>query len=409
MTRFLHTADWQLGMTRHFLAADDAQPRFTAARLEAIGRIGEVVRAQGCAFVVVCGDVFETNLVSDKLVRRALAELAGVPTPVYLLPGNHDPLAPGSVYRREPFARDRPKNVHLLDSTAAVPVAPGVELIGAPWPSTRPARDLATEAIAELAPRPGVHRVLVAHGGVDVLSPDSANPSNISLAELEAALAAGVLDYVALGDRHSRTAVGETGRIWYAGTPEPTDYDEVDPGQVLVVDLDPRPGTPGRPVPQVSAHQVATWAFRTERAELNALGDVEQLHSRLAAAPNRQRTILRIEARGTLGLAEHARYEEVLAEAADHYAALERHDRASELVVRPEDTDYSELGLGGFALAALGELRDRADGLVEAGGVPPGAPGGRVGGRDPGPSIPDAQVATDALALLYRLVRRPGS
>ena len=37
--RFLHTADWQLGMTRHFLDAD-AQARFTAARMDVIGRIG---------------------------------------------------------------------------------------------------------------------------------------------------------------------------------------------------------------------------------------------------------------------------------------------------------------------------------------------------------------------------------
>ena len=35
MTRFLHTADWQLGMTRHFLAGD-AQPRYSAARREAV-------------------------------------------------------------------------------------------------------------------------------------------------------------------------------------------------------------------------------------------------------------------------------------------------------------------------------------------------------------------------------------
>ena len=32
--RFLHTADWQLGMTRHFLAGD-AQPRYSAARRDA--------------------------------------------------------------------------------------------------------------------------------------------------------------------------------------------------------------------------------------------------------------------------------------------------------------------------------------------------------------------------------------
>ena len=44
MTKFLHTADWQLGMTRHFLS-DEAQARFTAARIEAITTIGALAVA----------------------------------------------------------------------------------------------------------------------------------------------------------------------------------------------------------------------------------------------------------------------------------------------------------------------------------------------------------------------------
>jgi len=39
MVRFVHTADWQLGMSRHFLDTD-AQARFTAARIDAVRRLG---------------------------------------------------------------------------------------------------------------------------------------------------------------------------------------------------------------------------------------------------------------------------------------------------------------------------------------------------------------------------------
>ena len=41
MLRFLHSADWQLGMTRHYLS-DEAQTRFTAGRLDVIAEIGEL-------------------------------------------------------------------------------------------------------------------------------------------------------------------------------------------------------------------------------------------------------------------------------------------------------------------------------------------------------------------------------
>ncbi|MFC2549220.1 MAG: DNA repair exonuclease, partial [Corynebacterium matruchotii] len=41
-TRFLHTSDLQLGMTRWFLQeTEDAQALFDAARVEAITRLGE--------------------------------------------------------------------------------------------------------------------------------------------------------------------------------------------------------------------------------------------------------------------------------------------------------------------------------------------------------------------------------
>lgn len=87
--RFLHTSDWQLGMTRHYLEGE-AQSRYTGDRVETIRRIGELARARGCAFVVVAGDVFEHANLSRRDVGRALDAMGSVGLPVYLLPGNHD-------------------------------------------------------------------------------------------------------------------------------------------------------------------------------------------------------------------------------------------------------------------------------------------------------------------------------
>ena len=48
--RFIHTADWQLGMTRHFLD-DDAQPRYSAARRDAVAGLGALAQQTGAEFV----------------------------------------------------------------------------------------------------------------------------------------------------------------------------------------------------------------------------------------------------------------------------------------------------------------------------------------------------------------------
>jgi len=94
MTRFIHTGDWQLGMTRHFLSPD-AQARYSEARLEAVRDIAKLARAEGCSFVTVSGDVFESNHLDRQVVVRALDAMAAFDVPVYLLPGTAaDPRPP---------------------------------------------------------------------------------------------------------------------------------------------------------------------------------------------------------------------------------------------------------------------------------------------------------------------------
>ena len=52
--RFLHTSDWQLGITRYFLS-EEAQARFTQDRIDAIRAIGRLAEVEKAEFVVVAG------------------------------------------------------------------------------------------------------------------------------------------------------------------------------------------------------------------------------------------------------------------------------------------------------------------------------------------------------------------
>jgi DNA repair exonuclease SbcCD nuclease subunit len=70
MIRFLHTSDWQLGMTRHFLT-EGAQERFSQARFDAIRTMGRVAKDENCQFMIVSGDAFESNQVDRKTTARA--------------------------------------------------------------------------------------------------------------------------------------------------------------------------------------------------------------------------------------------------------------------------------------------------------------------------------------------------
>ena len=77
MVRFLHTSDWQLGMTRHFLS-EGAQERYGKARFDAIRAMGRIAKKKNCQFILVCADAFESNQVDRKTVARPLEALKEV-------------------------------------------------------------------------------------------------------------------------------------------------------------------------------------------------------------------------------------------------------------------------------------------------------------------------------------------
>jgi DNA repair exonuclease SbcCD nuclease subunit len=356
-------------MKRRFLG-EDAQARFEEARFDAIRTIGRIAAEESAEFVLVCGDVFESNAIDRRTLARALEALAAIPVPVYLLPGNHDPLDAGSIYHGRAFRSAAPDHVHVLDDARPRTLRPGLELVGMPWTSKRPDRDLVASACAELDPAaPGTTRIAAAHGAVDALSPDRNDPARIGLEAAERALTEGRMHFLALGDRHSLTPVG-SGRIHYAGTPEPTDWSEVEPGFVLLVDVDPERV-------EVRPRPVARWRFeRRRRIPLDSAADLDALEGWLAALPDKTRRVLRLDFEGSLDLRGMARLESILEHARDLFACVDVWEPDNDLVVRPEDADFDALGLSGFAARAVERLR------AEAG---------------------ESGEARDALALLVRL------
>ncbi|MFB3123462.1 MAG: exonuclease SbcCD subunit D [Candidatus Binatia bacterium] len=371
MTRFLHTGDWQLGMTRHFFS-EGVQERFAQSRFDAIRELGRIAKEEDCRFMVVCGDVFESNLVDRKTVSRALEALKDVPVPVYLLPGNHDPLNAASVYRSTTFLERKPAHVHVIEDTTPIRVDEGVEIVGIPWTSKRPLQDLVALTTGKLEPIVDTLRVCVAHGMVDNLSPNPDDPALISLHAAENAISQNKIHYLALGDRHSLTGVGDSGRIWYPGTPEPTDYNEVKAGFALVATINEE-GVTTKEV------KVGRWKFiEREQVDLNTKEDIEALRGWLGNLEDKERTVVKLRLVGSLSLSFHGELEELLAHVQEILGAVET--RRDNLVVIPEDADFMDLGFSGFASCTVERLRSN----VEESG-------------------PDSITSRDALALLVRL------
>lgn len=382
--RFLHTADWQLGMTRRFLG-DESQAVFTADRLAAVSALGELATEHAAQFVVVAGDAFEDNAVPRSVVLRAAEVLAGFTVPVLVLPGNHDPLDVSSVLRCRDFASAVGGGaVVVLDGSGPVEVIPGVEVVGVPWTSKRPDPSRLPALLSSLEPTAtGALRVLVAHGGTDeVYGGHSPSVEAIAVSALEEAVDSGRLDYVALGDRHSVTRVGSGERIWFSGAPETTDFDDVekDSGHALLVELDREAPGGGRGHCAVTPLRTGRWSFLALNAQIDTDSDLDALAARIEAIEDKPRTVLKLGLTGTVGVALRARIDEEVERWTALFACAYLRETRTHLVVRADDTDLTDL-VDGYAGRAVEDLMEMA------------ATGG-----------PEAEDAGHALSLLYRLV-----
>ncbi|SQI20528.1 exonuclease SbcD family protein [Corynebacterium jeikeium] len=404
--RILHTSDWQLGMKRRFLSSE-AQSRFDESRLAAVEVLLELAEEKQCDAIVVAGDVFDDNLLKPEIYGRAMDVLKRSTVPVFLLPGNHDPLDAASVYHREEFAELGNACVLRDSDPVAVPSAGGVgadgvslEIVGAPLRGKNADEDLVAAALRALEPVRGAGvRVLVGHGAVSSFG----EKDDLDLIDVDNAARAcreRKVDYVALGDTHSTTpldADASRARVWYSGAQEVTDFVEQDgrgeanSGNVLVVDIAVDPAHPEQQAEvQVEEVPVGRWAFKALNATVNSAADIDEFLERLEGEDAKRTTVVKYALEGTLSVHDAAYLDERLAKIAPTFAALYEREREMKLHVIPDEDELSEgLLAQGFVGEAVEELQQLAN----------------SDSNDP-QQVERAQRAQDALRLLVRLAHQ---
>ena len=240
MVRFIHTSDWQIGMKGSGLG--EAATIVRNIRFESIDNVLKSSRDHEVDFVILCGDIFEHNMVSQEDVKKVISIFNDYPNiPVYLLSGNHDMLGPDCVYNREIF--QRVKNLTILRNNNPVEVQ-GAVLHPCPVFSKFSKQD-PTETIQNVNDNNQIH-IIVAHGSL-IGKFAASNWEDIDLPINPSCVDTTGVDYLALGHWHSyRTFEDCNGvtRIAYSGTHEQTNYNEDNTGQCLLVEIQEKGETP---------------------------------------------------------------------------------------------------------------------------------------------------------------------
>lgn len=344
--RFLHTADWQIGMrARH---AGEGAGTVREQRLASAAALVEIARQHQVDAVLLAGDVFEDNAVPRADVQRVVDILTRFSVPVFVLPGNHDPLVAGSVWEHPGW--DAP-NVHVLREARAFHVRDGVRLYPCPAFARTSAAD-PTEWIAR-AGGDGL-RVGIAHGTVAGAEVDEPCYPIARDAASRAGLA-----YLALGHWHSTASFDEElcgARMAYCGTHETTKFGERDSGNVLIVDVkDSR-------APRIERIHTGNLIWKRIEAEIRSSLDVEAVFAEVCAFPTTELTLLELRLSGLVRadqMREIGRLKEIVA------ARFPLLGRIDDTRLRPEPGDdrWVERLSPGFLRDVAATLRaDTGDG-----------------------------------------------
>ena len=278
--RLLQTSDWQLGLAIKQLG--EQAPLAREQRFETARRTMELAKSEGVDFVVLAGDTFDSHEIDNLVVERAVEILSTVADlPVFVLPGNHDPLVAGGVWDRRAWQR-RPENVILLEEAAEVTLADGSALFPCPLTQKRSGRD-PTAWIPPRADADDRVRIGVAHGSLGVL-PKSAN-FPIASDRCERA----GLDHLAVGDWHGYKVVG---RCAYSGTIEATSFSEKETGRVLLVEID----DDSKRV-EIDARRIGSLDWTEMVPVIRDEGDLSTLRQQLDALGQLENVVLRARVR----------------------------------------------------------------------------------------------------------------
>ena len=173
-------------------------------------------RAFGADIVLLAGDTFDNHMVTTATIERAGRLLADAGMPVVILPGNHDPATPDSIYVRGGF--DRIPNLSILGITHDRAVNFAMHELEIWGNAHRDYMDMVP--LRDPPPRAARWRIAMGHGHYE--PPETwANPLRPSWLISDEMIAATAADYLALGhwDRAAQVG-GGTVPAYYSGSPD---------------------------------------------------------------------------------------------------------------------------------------------------------------------------------------------
>ncbi|WP_133140656.1 exonuclease SbcCD subunit D [Legionella genomosp. 1] len=341
--KFIHTADWQIGKQFANIKGDIAA-FLREARFDVIKTIATLANQHKADAILVAGDVFDANEVSDTTIRKTLNAMQEYKGPWVLLPGNHDPALAQSVWTRMKNLPEKTDNIILALDPEPISLANDELLIlPAPLKLRHEYKDL-TEWYDTFQAPSSAFKVGLAHGSIEGFLPESAEIHNmISYQRTEKA----ELDYLALGDWHGQLKVST--KAWYAGTPEQDRFHDNEPGKALLVTLNKNDE-------RLKVESLDTGKYQWHKIQFNIFttNDIEALNNDFSKFQSAKNQVISLSLDGNLSLENRQKLEQLLDCWKAKFAMLEIDD--TNLKLSPSEQDLQDFQSAGFLSNTLEKL-----------------------------------------------------
>lgn len=218
-------------------------------RMTVLEKITELAIAESVQLVLIPGDLFEENYVTDdeiRSMRHYFEELQ--PVPVVIAPGNHDRYSKLSWYNRSWMDQKRvepwPDNVYIFQSgrfeSQRLPELDGVRVTGIAYMESRPIKNRMLESV--VMKKKEDHEILLFHGSLERVG---VRREKKTLPFSRSELQNQPCSYAAIGHYHEPRLIREEeadgSKILgaYAGAPMGVTLNDVGARHVLIGELGP--------------------------------------------------------------------------------------------------------------------------------------------------------------------------
>jgi len=277
--KFLHASDYHLGSTFSGMPGNRGNERRDDL-LKTFESTLTLAEEKDVDAIFISGDIFDRENPGrgiSEFVAKKFDEIKHIP--IFVIPGNHDPITANSVWKKIEF----PSNVHIFDKKGfTVKTLDDLAIYGCPYDPKNPGNRVLKDVPEQ---QDSKYSIGIVHGSYNVIS-DRIGDNYFPIEGED--FSGCFFDYLALGHYHSYYQIPVFKNAYYSGSPEGLNFKETGDRYVLYVEL----SSNGPTVEPIKTNRRTFWKETVDCSDLSNSREIIEIAGGLSEKSDMLKLIL---------------------------------------------------------------------------------------------------------------------